>query len=69
MTVEDPVLALVTRRQQEWRERVRRRYRFRPWKARRIIWEHDELIRRSAEWRTARRERARLIDAGELPDR
>lgn len=64
--VEDPVLALVARRQEEWRQRVRRRYRFRPWRARRLIWEHDELIRRGAEWRAARQERARLIAAGEL---
>lgn len=66
MTVEDPVLALVARRQEEWRQRIRRKYRLRPWKARRLIWEHDELIRRHAEWREARRERGRLIEAGEL---
>jgi len=66
MTVEDPVLALIGRRQEEWRQRVRRRYRFRPWKARRLIWEHDELLRRQEEWRAARQERARLIAAGEL---
>jgi hypothetical protein len=66
MTVEDPVLALVARRQEEWRQRIRRKYRLRPWKARRLIWEHDELIRRQAEWRDARRERRRLIEAGEL---
>jgi len=66
MTVEDPVLALIGRRQEEWRQRVRRRYRFRPWKARRLIWEHDELLRRQEEWRAARQERERLIAAGEL---
>lgn len=66
MTVEDPVLALVARRQEEWRRRIRRKYRLRPWKARRLIWEHDELIRRQSEWREARRERKRLIEAGEL---
>lgn len=69
MTAEDPVLALVAKREAEWRERVRRKYRFRPWKARRLIWERDELTRRLGEWRDARRERARLIDAGELPSR
>ncbi|WP_439692160.1 hypothetical protein ACRQ4B_14815 [Curtobacterium sp. SP.BCo] len=63
---EDPVLALLRRREEEWRERIRRKYRFRPWKARRIIWEHDDLRRRLDEWRDARRERRRLIEAGEL---
>ncbi|MCL9666751.1 hypothetical protein L2091_16135 [Curtobacterium albidum] len=66
MAAEDPVLALIRQRQEEWRQRVRRRYRWRPWKARRLIWEHDELLRRQDEWRAARRERARLIEAGEL---
>ncbi|PCN49133.1 hypothetical protein Csp2054_02755 [Curtobacterium sp. 'Ferrero'] len=66
MTADDPVLALIERRQEEWRERIRRKYRLRPWKARRLIWEHDELLRRQTEWKTARRERRRLIDAGEL---
>ncbi len=66
MAAEDPVLALIRQRQEEWRQRVRRRYRWRPWKARRLIWEHDELLRRQDEWRAARRERARLIESGEL---
>lgn len=66
MTAEDPVLALIDRRQEEWRQRIRRKYRLRPWKARRLIREHDELIRRQAEWKAARRERRRLIEAGEL---
>jgi len=62
----DPVLELLERRDEEWRERIRRKYRFRPWRARRIIWEHDDLLRRLDEWRVARRERRRLIEAGEL---
>ncbi|WP_141718879.1 hypothetical protein [Curtobacterium sp. ER1/6] len=66
MTADDPVLALIERRQEEWRQRVRQRYRFRPWKARRLIWEHDELLRRQEEWRAARHERARLVRNGEL---
>ena len=66
MTVEDPVHALIVRGQEEWRRAVRRRYRLRPWKARRLIREHDELLKRQAEWRAARRERARLIASGEL---
>lgn len=66
MAAEDPVLALIRQRQEEWRQRVRRRYRWRPWKARRLICEHDELLRRQDEWRAARRERARLIESGEL---
>lgn len=66
MVVEDPVLALVARRQEEWRRRIRRKYRLRPWKARRLIWEHDELIRRQAEWKAARSERRRLIETGQL---
>ncbi|KTR02460.1 hypothetical protein NS184_15800 [Curtobacterium luteum] len=66
MTTGDPVLALIERRREEWRQRIRRKYRLRPWKARRLIWEHDELIRRQAEWKAARKERRRLIEAGEL---
>jgi len=62
----DPVLELLDRRDEEWRERIRRKYRFRPWRARRIIREHDDLLRRLDEWREARRERRRLIEAGEL---
>ncbi|WP_420368320.1 hypothetical protein [Curtobacterium sp. L1-20] len=64
--VNDPVQELLERRDEEWRERIRRKHRFRPWRARRLIWEHDELVRRLAEWREARRERRRLIEAGEL---
>jgi hypothetical protein len=66
MSVQDPVKALVERRREEWRQEVRQRYRFRPWKARRLIDVHDDLIRFLEETREARRERRRLIEAGEL---
>ncbi|GAA3336978.1 hypothetical protein GCM10017714_01980 [Curtobacterium pusillum] len=62
----DPVEELLERRDEEWRARIRHKYRFRPWRARRVIWEYDEILRRLEEWRAARRERARLIARGEL---
>ncbi|WP_144715056.1 hypothetical protein [Curtobacterium pusillum] len=66
MAVEDPVKALIERRREEWRQEVRQRYRFRPWKARRLIEMHDDIIRFLEETREARRERKRLLEAGEL---
>jgi len=67
MTVEDPVQAFIERDRERWRQQIRRQYRFRPWKARRIIRLHDDLLRWRDELRAVRRERARLIAAGELP--
>ncbi|WP_416394656.1 MULTISPECIES: hypothetical protein [unclassified Curtobacterium] len=66
MTARDPVEVLIERRREEWRQEVRQRYRFRPWKARRLIEMHDDVIRSIEETRAARRERRRLIEAGEL---
>lgn len=66
MTARDPVKVLIERRREEWRQEVRQRYRFRPWKARRLIEMHDDVIRFIEETRAARRERRRLIEAGEL---
>jgi hypothetical protein len=66
MTVEDPVVALIERDREEWRQLIRRQYRFRPWEARRIIGVHDDLLRWREELRAAQRERARLIESGEL---
>lgn len=60
VTERDPVVELLERREAEWRERIRRKYRFRPRKARRVIWEHDEIRRRLREWDVAHHERARL---------
>lgn len=65
VTERDPVLELFARREAEWRERIKRKYRFRPRKARRVIWEHDEIRRRLREWDEAHRERARLLDERE----
>ncbi|MDK8172659.1 hypothetical protein QP735_08975 [Curtobacterium citreum] len=67
MTVQDPIDALILRRREEFRERVRRQYRLRPWRARRVLERHDTLIRHLEETRAARRERARLVAAGLLP--
>lgn len=66
MAVEDPVVALIERDREEWRQLIRRQYRFRPWEARRIIRVHDDLLRWRDELRAAQRERARLIESGEL---
>ncbi|WP_022906575.1 hypothetical protein [Curtobacterium sp. B18] len=66
MTARDPVKVLIERRREERRQEVRQRYRFRPWKARRLIEMHDDVIRSIEETRAARRERRRLIEAGEL---
>ncbi len=66
MAVEDPVQAFIERNDERWRQQVRRRYRFRPWKARRIIRLYDDLLRWRRELRAVQRERARLIEAGEL---
>ncbi|WFR66715.1 hypothetical protein P9139_18785 [Curtobacterium flaccumfaciens] len=66
MTVQDPVKALIERRREEWRQEVRQRYRFRPGKARRLIEMHDDIVQFLEETREARRERKRLIEAGEL---
>lgn len=66
MAVEDPVVALIERDREEWRQLIRRQYRFRPWEARRIIRVHDDLLRCRDELRAAQRERARLIESGEL---
>lgn len=66
MSVEDPVKALVERRREEWRQEIRQRYWLRPWRARRLISLHDEINRELEELREARRERKRLIEAGEL---
>jgi len=66
MAVQDPVKVLIERRREEWRQEVRHRYRFRPWKARRLIAMHDDVIQFLEETRAARRERKRLIEAGEL---
>lgn len=69
MTVEDPIDALLRRRREEWREQIRRQYRLRPWRARRLLEQHDRLLRNLEELRAARRERARLIESGALPER
>lgn len=66
MAVEDPVVALIERDREEWRQLIRRQYRFRPWEARRIIRVHHDLLRWRDELRAAQRERARLIESGEL---
>jgi hypothetical protein len=66
MAVQDPVKVLIERRREEWRQEVRQRYRLRPWKARRLIGMHDDIIQFLEETRVARRERRRLIEAGEL---
>ncbi len=66
--VEDPVEVLVQRRREELREQIRRQYRLRPWRARRMLELHDRLIRHLEENRVARQERARLVEAGLLPE-
>ncbi|KTR38378.1 hypothetical protein NS263_13620 [Curtobacterium oceanosedimentum] len=60
------MVVLIERDRERWRQQIRRQYRFRPWKARRIIRVHDDLLRWREELRAAQRERARLIEAGEL---
>ncbi|MBT2503391.1 hypothetical protein [Curtobacterium sp. ISL-83] len=64
MTEVDPVRALFARRHEEWKENVRRRHRFRPWRARRIIAERDRLREMMREMDEAFRERARLAAGG-----
>jgi len=66
MTQQDPVKALFARRDEEWKANVRRRHRFRPWRARRVIAEHDRLREMMAEMAEANRERSRLVAAGVL---
>ncbi|WIE74785.1 hypothetical protein [Curtobacterium sp. MCSS17_007] len=66
MAVQDPTEAFIERDDERWRQQVRRRYRFRPRKARRIIRLHDDTQLWLEELRAVRRERARLIEAGEL---
>ncbi|MCA5924701.1 hypothetical protein [Curtobacterium oceanosedimentum] len=63
---QDPVKALFARRDEEWKANVRRRHRFRPWRARRVIAEHDRLREMMAEMAEAKRERRRLVAAGVL---
>ena len=66
MTQRDPVKALFVRRDEEWKANVRRRHWFRPWRARRVIAEHDRLREMMKEMAEAKRERSRLIAAGVL---
>jgi len=66
MPVEDPVRAFIERDDERWRNEIGRRYRFRPWKARRIIGLYDDLLKWRRDLRAVQRERARLIQAGEL---
>lgn len=60
VTEQDPVKALFERRHEEWKEIVRRRHRFRPWKARRIIARCERLRAMVREMQEAFDERDRL---------